>query len=227
MQRPWFNSDLRPSAVCLPTHSLSLLSSLIFTAPSSNIGLYPPSFLEVCKCFCKHLWWVNSLALYLSTPTPPHTLHAYKLHEKNAPQVQSEFKISHCLVAAQRFEKQGETFFQLLRFVIPESENYCYCPVICRSHSVAFMSSSYPLNHWVTLHMLWMGTLFYHRTKRDHSQHWYLVTGKLTKPCLQNTDQSITKPPHPSLWGGSRVQIFPLICHQSATALIHTHIHIQ
>lgn len=167
---------------------------------------------------------MNSLALYLSTPTPPHTLHAYKLHEKNAPQVQSEFKISHCLVAAQRFEKQGETFFQLLRFVIPESENYCYCPVICRSHSVAFMSSSYPLNHWVTLHMLWMGTLFYYRTKRDHSQQWYLVTGKLTKPCLQNTDQSITKPPHPSLWGGVKGSDFSFnlspVCNCS-----HTHTH--
>lgn len=147
-----------------------------------------------------------------SLPVNPNTtthIACLQITWKDAPQVQStEFKISHCLVAAQRFEKQGETFFQLLRFVIPESENYCYCPVICRSHSVAFMSSSYPLNHWVTLHMLWMGTLFYYRTKRDHSQHWYLVTGKLTKPCLQNTDQSITKPPHPSLWGGQGFRFF-------------------
>lgn len=171
---------------------------------------------------------MNSLALYLSTPTPPHTLHAYKLHEKNAPQVQStEFKISHCLVAAQRFEKQGETFFQLLRFVIPESENYCYCPVICRSHNIR--------SHVIFLSF------------KSLSDSTHAVDGDIV--LLQNKARSLTtlifshrkvnktlpakyRPKHNKATasltlGGSRVQIFPLICHQSATALIHTHIHIQ
>lgn len=103
-----------------------------------------------------------SRPLYLSTPTLPHTLHAYKLHEKKnirtsstVSRVQDLSLFADAIIRfetfifleIQRFEKQGETFFQLLRFVIPESENYCYCPVICRSHSMAFMSSSYPLNH--------------------------------------------------------------------------------
>lgn len=55
----------------------------------------------------------RSCSLLLSTSTPPHTLHAYKLHAI----IQFETFI---FLEILRFEKQGETFFQLLRFVIPE-----------------------------------------------------------------------------------------------------------